>query len=44
MNRSRLDAETVRDAILQISGKLDLTMGGPFGQTVRPIARHSRDA
>jgi hypothetical protein len=29
MNRPRLDAETVRDAILQISGKLDLTMGGP---------------
>ncbi|MDB6121158.1 MAG: Protein of unknown function (DUF1553)/Protein of unknown function (DUF1549)/Planctomycete [Pedosphaera sp.] len=29
MNRSRLDAESVRDAILQITGKLDLTMGGP---------------
>jgi len=29
MNRSRLDAESVRDAVLQISGKLDLTMGGP---------------
>jgi cytochrome c553 len=29
MHRSRLDAETVRDAVLQISGKLDLTMGGP---------------
>jgi hypothetical protein len=29
MNRSRLDAESVHDAILQITGKLDLTMGGP---------------
>ena len=29
MNRARLDAETVRDAVLQVSGKLDLTMGGP---------------
>jgi hypothetical protein len=29
MNASRLDAESVRDAVLQVSGKLDLTMGGP---------------
>lgn len=29
MNRRRLDAESVRDAVLQISGRLDLTMGGP---------------
>ena len=29
MNRARLDAEEVRDTILQITGKLDLTMGGP---------------
>ena len=29
MNRTRLDAEQVRDAILQISGSLDLSMGGP---------------
>ena len=29
MNRSRLDAESIRDAMLFISGKLDLTMGGP---------------
>jgi hypothetical protein len=29
MNRTRLDADQVRDAILQISGALDLRMGGP---------------
>jgi hypothetical protein len=29
MNRARLDAEQVRDAILSISGQLDTTMGGP---------------
>jgi len=29
MNRNRLDAESVRDAVLQISGRIDLTMGGP---------------
>jgi hypothetical protein len=29
MNRTRLDAESLRDAVLQISGQLDLTMGGP---------------
>ena len=29
MNRTRLDAESVRDAVLQITGKLDLTAGGP---------------
>jgi hypothetical protein len=29
MNRSRLDAESVRDCILLVSGKLDRTMGGP---------------
>ena len=32
MNRARLDAETVHDAMLLISGKLDLTMGGPSVQ------------
>jgi hypothetical protein len=29
MNRTRLDAESVRDAILSATGKLDSTMGGP---------------
>ena len=32
MNRTRLDAECVRDAVLEVSGKLDLTMGGPSVQ------------
>ena len=32
MNRIRLDAESMRDAILQITGKIDLTMGGPSVQ------------
>jgi cytochrome c553 len=29
MNRGRLDAESVRDAVLAAAGKLDLKMGGP---------------
>lgn len=29
MNRQRLDAESIRDAMLSISGKLNPTMGGP---------------
>ncbi len=29
MNRRRLEAEAVRDTVLSVSGKLDLTMGGP---------------
>jgi hypothetical protein len=29
MNRQRLDAESVRDAVLAVSGKLDPRMGGP---------------
>ena len=29
MNRRRLDAESYRDSVLQISGRIDLTMGGP---------------
>ncbi|HTN74370.1 MAG TPA: DUF1553 domain-containing protein, partial [Pirellulaceae bacterium] len=45
MQRSRLDAEAVRDTILTLSGRLDLRMGGPSdrqfslkpGQHVTPI-------
>jgi hypothetical protein len=29
MNRQRLDAESIHDAVLQVSGKLDMRMGGP---------------
>ena len=29
VNRRRMDAESILDAMLQVSGKLDLTMGGP---------------
>lgn len=29
MNRTRLDAESMRDSMLAISGQLDFTMGGP---------------
>lgn len=29
MNRNRLDAESFRDTVLAVSGRLDLTMGGP---------------
>ncbi len=29
MNRQRLDAEAVRDTLVQLSGKMDLSMGGP---------------
>ncbi len=29
MNRGKLDAESLRDSMLQVAGKLDLTMGGP---------------
>ncbi len=31
-NRLRLDAEELRDSILAVSGKLDLTMGGPSAE------------
>jgi hypothetical protein len=31
-NRTRLDAEQVRDAVLVVSGRLDRTMGGPSDQ------------
>jgi hypothetical protein len=29
MNRPRMDADTYRDSVLAVSGRLDLTMGGP---------------
>jgi mono/diheme cytochrome c family protein len=29
MNRRRLEAEAIRDSVLLVAGKLDLTMGGP---------------
>jgi hypothetical protein len=32
MNRTRLDAEELRDAMLAVAGRLDLTMGGPSVQ------------
>ncbi len=31
-NRTRLDAESLRDAVLQAAGRLDLRMGGPSDQ------------
>ena len=31
-NRRKLEAEAIRDAVLAVSGKLDLTMGGPGWQ------------
>jgi mono/diheme cytochrome c family protein len=32
MNRQRLDAECIRDSVLYVTGKLDLTIGGPSVQ------------
>jgi hypothetical protein len=32
MNRQRLEAESIRDAVLQVTGKLDTRMGGPSDQ------------
>ena len=32
MNRLRLDAEAVRDAVLSVGGQLDLAMGGPAAE------------
>ena len=44
MNRARLDAESVRDAVLQITGKLDLTMGGPSVEQFVETPGHPRHA
>ncbi len=47
MNRRRLDAEVFRDSVLQITGRLDLTMGGPgieqFNKSQGPQATPSID-
>ena len=32
MNRRRLEAEAIRDAVLAVSGRLDITLGGPSFQ------------
>jgi mono/diheme cytochrome c family protein len=50
MNRQRLDAECVRDAVLMISGRIDLRMGGPSdrqfelrpGVHVTPVVDYSK--
>src|SRR5579862_377152 len=50
MNRTRLDAECVHDAVLQISGRLDLTMSGASvqnfkmtpGPHVTPVVDYSK--
>ena len=41
MNRRRLDAEEVRDAVLAVSGKLDPRMGGPGFELFRFKDDHS---
>jgi hypothetical protein len=41
MNRTRLDAEAVRDSILAIAGKLDLKEGGPSVELFRFKDDHS---
>jgi hypothetical protein len=41
MNRQRLDAESLRDAVLAVSGKLDLKMYGPGFELFRFTDDHS---
>ncbi len=41
MNRRRLDAESIRDAVLAVSGKLDLKMYGPGFRTFGFLDDHS---
>jgi hypothetical protein len=41
MNRQRLDAESIRDAVLAVSGKLDRSMGGPGYELFRFKDDHS---
>jgi mono/diheme cytochrome c family protein len=41
MNRQRLDAESLRDAVLAVSGKLDLRPGGPGFELFRFKDDHS---
>jgi hypothetical protein len=41
MNRTRLDAESIRDSILTVSGKLKRTMGGPGFELFRFKDDHS---
>src|SRR5438045_7070872 len=41
MNRARLDAESIRDGVLAVSGKLDLKMYGPGYELFRFKDDHS---
>ena len=41
MNRTRLSAEAIRDAVLAVSGRLDLTAGGPSAEQFHFINDHS---
>jgi hypothetical protein len=41
MNRSRLDAESIRDSVLAVSGKLNAQMGGPGFELFRFKDDHS---
>ncbi len=41
MNRRRLEAEEVRDAILAVSGKLDITTGGPGFEDFEYIEKYA---